>query len=137
MKLKIINGENEEPYCSNAWADFAIKDVFVNSAIQGAIIAISLAFIILLISTQNYIISIFAVLDVITNSAPIGKIIHEYFEPAWIYIIRVGTKISKVAQLDVLFKGGEPLEWFILFGWFTNNDGMDIMDFMFDNNIHI
>eukprot|EP01083_Nonionella_stella_P317659 1157751_1 len=47
------------------WADFAVKRAFISSAIQGVLIGMPLAFVILLISTRNWIISVFAVFDII------------------------------------------------------------------------
>eukprot|EP01083_Nonionella_stella_P126566 383151_1 len=52
------------------WADFAVKRAFISSAIQGVLIGMPLAFVILLISTRNinWIISVFAVFDMVNGA---------------------------------------------------------------------
>eukprot|EP01083_Nonionella_stella_P069779 186219_1 len=64
------DADGDARYCamyhaSWQWADFAVKRAFISSAIQGVLIAMPLAFVILLISTRNWIISVFAVFDII------------------------------------------------------------------------
>ena len=47
------------------WAWLPSQDAFVTSAIQGVLIAMPLAFFVLILSTKNWIVSGFAVLDII------------------------------------------------------------------------
>merc|ERR1712113_255575 len=47
------------------WMQLAMADAFVRSAWNGMALAIPLSFVVLLISTQNWIVSIFALLDII------------------------------------------------------------------------
>ena len=46
------------------WVFVSITNAFISSAIQGIVIAMPLAFVVMIFSTQNWIIALFAVIDI-------------------------------------------------------------------------